>query len=116
MNYYERNINSFLSSVASGMSAIYLPAYFTSLIEFVEDYYKFDVLSDNDHIHLHKNTLKFSYELIASYFLSYLLRIRKDIPALKMSPSPGKSHEERFLGDNKSITDNLVYPVELPSS
>ncbi len=113
MNYYERNVNSFLSSVISSMSAVYLPAYFISLIELLEDFYKFDVLSNNDHIHLQKNTLKFSYELIASYFLSYLLRIRKEIPTIKMSPSSGKSHEERFIEDSNDITNNLMRPIDL---
>jgi|GEM_PF-3348106 len=37
MNYYENTINSFLSSVASNMSAVYLPAFFVSLIDQIID-------------------------------------------------------------------------------
>lgn len=58
MNYYEKSINSFLSSVASNMSAVYLPAFFVSLIELLEDFYKFDAIPNHDHINIEKTRVK----------------------------------------------------------
>lgn len=64
MNYYEKTINSFLSSVSSNMSAVYLPAFFVSLIELLEDYYKFDNIPDKNHIKTEKTKVKVSYYLL----------------------------------------------------
>lgn len=114
MNYYEKNINSFLSSVVSNMSAVYLPAFFVSLIELLEDYYKFDAVPGTEHIKTDRTTIKISYPLATAYFLSYLLKIRKHIPTVKMVPTKGKTHDERFI-QNESI-DNLATPSQILSS
>ncbi|ACV62402.1 hypothetical protein Dtox_1539 [Desulfofarcimen acetoxidans DSM 771] len=63
MNYYKKNINSFLSNVSSNMSAIYLPAFFVSLIELLEDFYKFDATPNNGEIKIKKTTVIISYSL-----------------------------------------------------
>lgn len=115
MNYYEKNINSFLSSVASNMSAVYLPAFFVSLIELIEDYYKFDSIPQEGHITVSKTKVFISYPLATSYFLSYLLKIRKQIPNVKMAPTSGRTHDERFIF-NADNTGSLTTPSQILSS
>ncbi|MCF8011641.1 MAG: HNH endonuclease [Clostridiales bacterium] len=96
------------------MSAVYLPAFFVSLIDLLEDYYKFDAIPDTGHIQVHKTTVKISYPLATAYFLSFLLRIRKQVPAVKMAPSKGRSHDERFMGD--ASIDDLLTPEQIFTS
>lgn len=115
MNYYEKTINSFLSSVGSNMSAVYLPVFFASLIELLEDYYKFDAIPFGNHIDVQKTTVKISYPLATSYFLSYLLRLRKQIPRIKMAPTKGKTHEERFMDSFENI-NKLITPGQILDS
>lgn len=98
------------------MSAVYLPALFVSLIELLEDYYKFDATPNGNHIKVEKTTVKISYPLTTSYFLSYLLRIRKQIPNIKMAPYRGKTHDERFLDSIENIGDLLTPGQILDSS
>lgn len=114
MNYYEKNVNSFLSSVVSNMSAVYLPAFFVSLIELLEDYYKFDATPNGNHITVERKTVKISYSIATAYLLSYLLKIRRQIPNIKMTPTRGRTHNERFL-DNENI-GSLITPVEILNS
>lgn len=104
MNYYEKNINSFLTSVPAYMSAVYLPAFFISLINLLDDYFKFDHRLEPAHITLNKTTLKISYPLAASYFLAHLINIRKHIPNIKMAPTRGMTHDQRLI-DGYEITD-----------
>ncbi|HUW63641.1 MAG TPA: HNH endonuclease [Spirochaetia bacterium] len=115
MNYYERNINSFLSSVTSNMSAVYLPAFFVSLIELLEDFYKFDAIPDGNHVRIQKTTILISHQLITAYFLSHLLKIRRQIPTIRMAPTKGKTHDERFLDKPESIK-SLETPGQILNS
>lgn len=114
MNYYEKNVNSFLSSVASNMSAVYLPAFFVSLIELLEDHYKFDSTPIGNHITVERTTVKISYSIATAYLLSYLLRIRSHIPKIKMAPTRGRTHDERFLGDELTVAQHNEYKPNKP--
>ena len=115
MNYYERNINSFLSSVTSNMSAVYLPAFFVSLIQLLDDFFKFAAIPDGDHILVRKTTVVISYQLVTAYFLSYLLKIRNQIPTIRMSSTKGRTHDQRFLEEPESI-ESLDSPAQIMNS
>ncbi|KAB2952167.1 HNH endonuclease [Heliorestis acidaminivorans] len=112
MNYYEKCINSFLSTVSSKMSALYLPVMFLSLIELLEDQYKFDVVY-GEHIQVTNTRIKISYPLITSYFLSYLLRIRKEIPSIKMAPTKNRTHDDAFIEDQEGLLKDLTLPGQI---
>lgn len=105
MNYYEKAINTFLAGVASNMSAVYLPAFFVSLIQLLEDYYKFDIMLDSLDIQLQNTRLNISYQIATAYFLSYLYGIRRQVPFIKFAPSRGMTHDERLCSMGLDITD-----------
>jgi hypothetical protein len=115
MTYYEKIINSFLSSVSSNMSAVYLPAFLVSLINLLEDYFKFDQIQSQDYIEQGRSMLHLSLRLTTAYFLFYLIQIRKSIPDVRMTPVRGKSHEERFL-DRLVDINRLSNPLDLIST